>query len=109
MLVVERGRELVGVRLVDIRRTQAQARVSPVDLTRPAPVPRRAYERGVRRGQNRGRFANSTRRRAGGTLHLQPHVTDFLDVVMYDRGLEFRLEEVVVPQGLRSRGKYSAR
>ena len=28
---------------------------------------------------------------------LQPHVTEFLDVVMHDRGLEFRLEEVLVP------------
>lgn len=30
---------------------------------------------------------------------LQPHVTEFLDVVMHDRALEFRLEEVVVPPG----------
>ena len=30
---------------------------------------------------------------------LQPHVTEFLDVVMHDRGLEFRLEEVPVPAG----------
>jgi voltage-gated potassium channel len=30
---------------------------------------------------------------------LQPHVTEFLDVVMHDRGLEFRLEEVTVPAG----------
>jgi voltage-gated potassium channel len=30
---------------------------------------------------------------------LQPHVTEFLDVVMHDRGLEFRLEEMLVPQG----------
>ena len=28
---------------------------------------------------------------------LQPHVTEFLDVVMHDRGLQFRLEEVLVP------------
>lgn len=28
---------------------------------------------------------------------LQPHVVDFLDVVMHDRSLEFRLEEVAVP------------
>lgn len=28
---------------------------------------------------------------------LQPHVTEFLDVVMHDRDIEFRLEEVVVP------------
>jgi len=28
---------------------------------------------------------------------LQPHVTEFLDIVMHDRALEFRLEEVVVP------------
>jgi voltage-gated potassium channel len=28
---------------------------------------------------------------------LQPHVTEFLDVVMHDRGLQFRLEEVRVP------------
>jgi voltage-gated potassium channel len=27
---------------------------------------------------------------------LQPHVTEFLDVVMHDRGIEFRLEEVTV-------------
>jgi voltage-gated potassium channel len=30
---------------------------------------------------------------------LQPHVTEFLDVVMHDRNLEFRLEEVLVPPG----------
>jgi voltage-gated potassium channel len=30
---------------------------------------------------------------------LQPHVTEFLDVVMHDRGLQFRLEEVLVPSG----------
>jgi voltage-gated potassium channel len=29
---------------------------------------------------------------------LQPHVTEFLDVVMHDRGLEFRLVEVPVPR-----------
>jgi voltage-gated potassium channel len=28
---------------------------------------------------------------------LQPHVTEFLDVVMHERGLEFRLEEFVIP------------
>ena len=28
---------------------------------------------------------------------LQPHVTEFLDVVMHERGLEFRLEELLVP------------
>jgi len=28
---------------------------------------------------------------------LQPHVTEFLDVVMHDRDIEFRLEEVEVP------------
>ena len=30
---------------------------------------------------------------------LQPHVTEFLDVVMHDRDLQFRLEEVSVPDG----------
>jgi voltage-gated potassium channel len=30
---------------------------------------------------------------------LQPHVAAFLDVVMHDGSLEFRLEEVQVPQG----------
>ncbi len=30
---------------------------------------------------------------------LQPHVTEFLDVVMHDRGLQFRLEEVLVRPG----------
>ena len=29
---------------------------------------------------------------------LQPHVTEFLDVVMHERGLEVRLEEVLVPR-----------
>ena len=29
---------------------------------------------------------------------LQPHVTEFLDVVMHDRDIEFRLEEVAVPE-----------
>ena len=30
---------------------------------------------------------------------LQPHVAEFLDVVMHDGSLEFRLEEVAVPDG----------
>jgi voltage-gated potassium channel len=30
---------------------------------------------------------------------LQPHVTEFLDVVMHDRDIEFRLEEIAVPEG----------
>jgi voltage-gated potassium channel len=30
---------------------------------------------------------------------LQPHVTEFLDVVMHDRDIEFRLEEVLVVPG----------
>ena len=30
---------------------------------------------------------------------LQPHVAEFLDVVMHERTLEFRLEEVQVPGG----------
>jgi voltage-gated potassium channel len=30
---------------------------------------------------------------------LQPNVTEFLDVVMHDRSLQFRLEEVLVPTG----------
>ena len=30
---------------------------------------------------------------------LQPHVAEFLDVVMHDGSLEFRLEEVLVPFG----------
>ena len=30
---------------------------------------------------------------------LQPHVVDFLDVVMHDRDMEFRLEEVLVEDG----------
>jgi voltage-gated potassium channel len=30
---------------------------------------------------------------------VQPHVTDFLDVVMHDAGMEFRLQEVLVEEG----------
>jgi voltage-gated potassium channel len=30
---------------------------------------------------------------------LQPYVTEFVDVVMHDRGIEFRLEEILVPAG----------
>ena len=29
---------------------------------------------------------------------LQPYVTEFVDVVMHDRGIEFRLEEIPVPE-----------
>ena len=32
-------------------------------------------------------------------MTLQPHVADFMDVVMHDGSLEFRLEEVEVPPG----------
>ena len=34
---------------------------------------------------------------------LHPHVTEFLDVVMRDRSIELRLEEVTVPAGLPAR------
>ncbi len=34
-----------------------------------------------------------------GAFALQPHVADFLDVVMYEENLEFRLEEVIVTAG----------
>jgi voltage-gated potassium channel len=30
---------------------------------------------------------------------LQPHVAEFLDVVMHDGSLEFRLEEISLPEG----------
>jgi voltage-gated potassium channel len=36
---------------------------------------------------------------------LQPHVTEFLDVVMHDRGLQFRLEEIMVPPGSPTAGQ----
>jgi voltage-gated potassium channel len=36
---------------------------------------------------------------------LQPHVAEFLDVVMHDGSLEFRLEEVALPQGSPLAGK----
>jgi voltage-gated potassium channel len=36
---------------------------------------------------------------------LQPHVTEFLDIVMHDRNLEFRLAEVAVPQGATVAGR----
>ena len=40
----------------------------------------------------------------------QPAVADFLDVVVHDGSLEYRLEEIVVPAGLaRSRARRSAR
>lgn len=32
-------------------------------------------------------------------LTLQPHVAEFIDVVMHDGSLEFRLEELVIPSG----------
>ncbi|HEX4978962.1 MAG TPA: TrkA family potassium uptake protein [Acidimicrobiales bacterium] len=34
-----------------------------------------------------------------GAFVLQPHVAEFLDVVMHDQSMEFRLEEVIVPDG----------
>ena len=36
---------------------------------------------------------------------LQPHVAEFLDVVMHDGSLEFRLEEVALPEGSPLAGK----
>jgi voltage-gated potassium channel len=36
---------------------------------------------------------------------LQPHVAEFLDVVMHDGSLEFRLEEIAVPPGSPLAGK----
>lgn len=32
-------------------------------------------------------------------LAIQPHVAEFLDVVMHDGSLEFRLEQIDVPEG----------
>ena len=40
---------------------------------------------------------------------LQPHVTEFLDVVMHDRGLQFRLEEILVPRGSSAAGHEHSR
>ena len=36
---------------------------------------------------------------------LQPHVTEFLDVVMHDRSIELRLEEVTIPPDSRLAGR----
>jgi voltage-gated potassium channel len=36
---------------------------------------------------------------------LQPHVAEFLDIVMHDGSLEFRLEEIVIPAGSPAAGK----
>jgi voltage-gated potassium channel len=36
---------------------------------------------------------------------LQPHVAEFLDIVMHDGSLEFRLEEVVIPPGSAAAGR----
>ena len=46
--------------------------------------------------------------RASAAFLLQPHVTEFLDVVMRDRGIEFRLEEVAVPPDSSLAGQASA-
>ena len=40
---------------------------------------------------------------------LQPNVVEFLDVVMHDGSLEFRLEEVAVRAGSRLAGRPSGR
>ncbi|MCX7620619.1 MAG: potassium channel protein [Acidimicrobiales bacterium] len=34
-----------------------------------------------------------------GAMALQPHVAEFVDVVMHDRNIEFRLEELIVADG----------
>ena len=39
---------------------------------------------------------------------LQPHVTEFLDVVMHDRTIELRLEEITVPPGSALAGQHAA-
>lgn len=40
-----------------------------------------------------------------GAFALQPHVADFLDVVMHDETLDYRLEEIHVPDGSRLIGR----
>jgi len=40
-----------------------------------------------------------------GAFVMQPHVSEFLDVVMHDRSMEFRLEEIVVPRASPLAGK----
>jgi voltage-gated potassium channel len=36
---------------------------------------------------------------------LQPHVAEFVDVIMHDGSLEFRLEEIVIPTGSAAAGR----
>jgi voltage-gated potassium channel len=58
-----------------------------------------SVEKLVRAGANRVVNPQSIGGSRMAAFVLQPHVTEFLDVVMHDRDIEFRLEEVTVPAG----------
>lgn len=56
-----------------------------------------AEEKLRRGGANRVVNPQQIGGRRMGAFVMQPHVSEFLDVVMHDRSMEFRLEEIVVP------------
>jgi voltage-gated potassium channel len=59
----------------------------------------------VRAGANRVVNPQSIGGARMAAFALQPHVAEFLDVVMHDGSMEFRLEEILVPFGSALEGK----
>ena len=66
----------------------ARARAESADASWRAPAPTGSSTRSTSAAHRMAAFA------------LQPHVADFLDVVMHDGSLEFRLEELAVAPGV---------
>jgi voltage-gated potassium channel len=62
-------------------------------------------EKLVRAGANRVVNPQSIGGARMAAFALQPHVAEFLDVVMHDGSMEFRLEEILVPFGSALEGK----
>ena len=97
-----RHRKCCGIDRCAHRRCREPVRhlVRPVD--QPRPVHRRPGPRGGERGQ-----AGACRRRSGGqpagaqrrrmaSFVVRPHIAEFVDVVMHERSMEFRMQEVEV-------------
>ena len=83
-----------------------------VDATRP-PDHRPGPQRVLRAEAGAGRRRPGGEPPAAGgdrmaSFVTQPHVVDFVDVVMHDGSLEFRLEELVVPDALAAGGQHAA-
>ena len=81
----------------------APGRCGPTCSSSPGPASTSSEEKLRRAGADRVVNPQSIGGARMAAFVLQPHVAEFLDVVMHDGDLEFRLEEVAVPAGVAAR------